>query len=252
MSAGMTYTRHRGGSHRGAFTLIELLVSVGIIATLISITLPALSSAKRQAQITGCQAKLREVSQALWAYSVSNDARVPYIVSPLVNGKFNNASVPDADIDPFNRDLWPDSLQNILMPLYLGENRKIFTCPAANRGWPRQSGMFEMTYRDAGINQPGGGTSLAGSYEREAFGFLDGRPMTEFRPKFSGNIIQDAQIHSYMRGSFLRDMIQRDATKVVGPHNGGINVINREFGVEFRDRRETQADLAPNFGGVQF
>jgi prepilin-type N-terminal cleavage/methylation domain-containing protein len=238
---------------RPAFTLIELLVGVAIIALLIAIVMPALTAARRQGQITACQAKLREVSQALWAYSVANDGRVPHVISPMVNGKFNSASVGDAEIDPFDRDLWPESLQNVLMPLYLGDDRRIFACPAGNRGWPRRDGgMFQMTYRDAGANQPSGQVAAAGQYEREAFGFLDGRPMVEFRPRFSGNALQDALIFSYMRGTFLRDMVLRDGPRVIGPHNGGINVINREFGVEFRSRRTIQPDLAPNGAGVAF
>jgi prepilin-type N-terminal cleavage/methylation domain-containing protein len=239
---------------RKAFTLIELLVVIAIIAALISMLVPACAAARRLAQTTACQAKLKEVSKALWAYSVSNDSRVPYVVSPMTNTGFGDASKSDADLDPYDPDKWPDSFQNKLMPLYLGEDRKMFICPAANRGWPRNSGSFQMTYRDAAINQPSG-TIVEDplSYNRNAFAFLDGRPMVEMRPRFTGNLITDAQMFSYMRGTFLRDMVLRESgSTVIGPHDRGINVINREFGVEFRDAKSIKADLTPNGQAVLF
>jgi hypothetical protein len=64
----------------------------------------------------------------------------------------------------------------------------------------------------------------------------------------------DAQRYAFTRGTYVRDFVLREGDKVTGPHNGGINVINREFGVEFRDGKEIQADLVPNGGstGVKF
>jgi prepilin-type N-terminal cleavage/methylation domain-containing protein len=239
---------------RKAFTLIELLVVMAIIATLVSTLVPVCAVARRKAQSLACQAKLKEVSKALWAYSVSNDSRVPYVFSPMTNTGYGDASKPDAELDPYDADKWPDSLQNKLMSLYLGEDRKIFICPAANRGWPRNSGSFQMTYRDAAINQPSG-TIVDDplSYNRNAFAFLDGRPMVEMRPRFTGNPIADSQRFSFMRGTFLRDMVVREgASTVVGPHERGINVITREFGVEFRDTKAVKSDLTPNGQAVLF
>jgi prepilin-type processing-associated H-X9-DG protein/prepilin-type N-terminal cleavage/methylation domain-containing protein len=54
---------------RGAFTLIEVLVVVGIIALLVSILLPSLSSARKDARAVVCAANLHHVGQAVAVYT---------------------------------------------------------------------------------------------------------------------------------------------------------------------------------------
>lgn len=57
---------------RKAFTLIELLVVISIIALLIAILLPALSSAKYQANITKCQIAVRSIAMVQISYATDN------------------------------------------------------------------------------------------------------------------------------------------------------------------------------------
>jgi prepilin-type N-terminal cleavage/methylation domain-containing protein/prepilin-type processing-associated H-X9-DG protein len=64
-------------SRRKAFTLVELLVVIGIIALLISILLPAMNSARRQARSLKCLANLRSVGQALSLYAANNQRFYP-------------------------------------------------------------------------------------------------------------------------------------------------------------------------------
>ncbi|HEY7115333.1 MAG TPA: type II secretion system protein [Tepidisphaeraceae bacterium] len=59
------------------FTLVELLVVIGVIALLISILMPALSKARKQALKTNCMSNLRSIGQALQIYAGENKGKLP-------------------------------------------------------------------------------------------------------------------------------------------------------------------------------
>jgi prepilin-type processing-associated H-X9-DG protein/prepilin-type N-terminal cleavage/methylation domain-containing protein len=62
---------------RGAFTLVELLVVIGVIALLIAILLPALSSARESAKAVSCLSNLRQLATAAHAYAVEHQGSFP-------------------------------------------------------------------------------------------------------------------------------------------------------------------------------
>lgn len=249
-----------------AFTLIELLVVIAILALLMSLLLPSLHGAREHAKGTVCSANLYQLGAAIYCYWTEWNGRVPYVVSPMTNGMGapprGEYSIPglggpqwsDADLDPFDRCKWPESLPSILMPKYIGHERGLFACPAAKVGWPRTASRIEYSYRPAAANQPNGIVldPKLYWYFRETFAFMDGRMLKKHKVALTGDPVRDAQAMATLRGTFLRDLVLAENGQVIGPHRGGINVINRDFQIEFRDQKTAQEDLAPNYAGAKF
>lgn len=71
----MTARRHRPAH---AFTLVELLVVIAIIGVLVSLTLPALASARDTARATVCGVNLRSIGQGLTMYADGNRDWYPH------------------------------------------------------------------------------------------------------------------------------------------------------------------------------
>ncbi len=62
---------------RRAFTMVEILVVIGVLATLLGVLLPAVSSARGSARGTECQSNLRQLGIAATAYCAQNADRYP-------------------------------------------------------------------------------------------------------------------------------------------------------------------------------
>lgn len=58
---------------RCGFTLVELLVVLGIIVILLSILLPSIASARRQAETAVCSSNLKQIGEALLSYADEHD-----------------------------------------------------------------------------------------------------------------------------------------------------------------------------------
>ena len=66
-----------GKNRRDAFTLVELLTVIGVIALLVGILLPSLSSAREQARTVQCLSNERQIGLALVAYTNDNRGAYP-------------------------------------------------------------------------------------------------------------------------------------------------------------------------------
>lgn len=66
-----------GVSHRRAITLVELLVVISIVLVLIAIFLPGLAGVRARAMRTDCIARIQSSAQAIAAYSIDWDGKVP-------------------------------------------------------------------------------------------------------------------------------------------------------------------------------
>jgi prepilin-type N-terminal cleavage/methylation domain-containing protein/prepilin-type processing-associated H-X9-DG protein len=110
------------GRNRAAFTLVELLVVIGIIALLISILLPALTKAKRNALQIKCAANLHNYGLAILNYTVDNKGKLPQFF-----GDSNNlTNAPEAN-PPYW--LWDMEIPTRNALVHYGAIRNTMYCP---------------------------------------------------------------------------------------------------------------------------
>ncbi|HZL37476.1 MAG TPA: type II secretion system protein [Tepidisphaeraceae bacterium] len=100
------------------FTLVELLVVIGIIALLISILMPALTMARKQAQSVACASNLNQMGAAMTMY-INDFKCYPGHCAHSVGG--------------VTMAVWPARLRH-----YMNNNRGVFHCPATEVGFAWQ------------------------------------------------------------------------------------------------------------------
>lgn len=135
-----------------AFTLIELLVVFGILALLVSILLPSLSAARRQAQAVACRSNIRELLTANGYY----------------RDEFEGVYCPGASDFKTNLERWHGARDDANEPFdssrgplvsYLGPDGGIRQCPSfpaeeiaiESGGFERGNGGYGYNNRFVGV-----------------------------------------------------------------------------------------------------
>ena len=97
----------RRAAPRGGFTLIELLVVIAIIATLASLTLPAVQNARATARRTECLNNIRNLGIAAQSYATSRNGNLPYLADPNTRLNWGLAATPTYAPAPWTVQLFP-------------------------------------------------------------------------------------------------------------------------------------------------
>ncbi len=106
--------RKTPGANRAGFTLIELLVVIAIIAILAALLLPALASARQNAQQSQCLSNLRQMEMQALNYNTDTG-------SMLIPADANDPNYPNGE--------WLGRLLSFYMRTF---PTNIMVCPAAN------------------------------------------------------------------------------------------------------------------------
>jgi prepilin-type N-terminal cleavage/methylation domain-containing protein len=142
---------HSSRSRRG-FTLVELLVVIGIIALLISILLPALSKARKQANTVKCLANMKQMGNAIVLYTNDWKFMMPYSGWGDFPGAGNKANYPNwlydasGKVTPNPTNVFAEKdLKNGALYNYIGVT-PIYRCPQDAGPWFPGKSQFISSY----------------------------------------------------------------------------------------------------------
>lgn len=116
---GLRQSSAAGRSRRVGFTLIELLVVVCVITLLLTITVPAMSAARRLSKRAVCGTNLHSIGQAIQAYLTMHNDTYPSIAGwpPPLEPPF-----------PSSPPVEPPMFKGLKTEV--GNSREVFRCPA--------------------------------------------------------------------------------------------------------------------------
>lgn len=124
-----------------AFTLIEVLVVVSIIALLVAILLPVLSSVQYASRTTICATHLKQIGIAVTAYAVDNKNSMPHEMLPTTD-RYKNPL--DGKFYRWEETPWVIKARNQydyipLIEPYVSDLSEIFVCPHIDYDWGEEN-----------------------------------------------------------------------------------------------------------------
>lgn len=146
----------RQSNRRAGFTLVELLVVIGIIALLISILLPTLSSARRSSKSLACLSNQRQIGIGINQFAQEHDGWLPKpqwndYPNPVMGRAFDTGKVDWGYRSPYWQ--WDYVLNQD------GMDKNVFLCPSdpsefiRGTNTPEDIDDFAASYRYNHSNQ---------------------------------------------------------------------------------------------------
>ncbi|NLX14263.1 MAG: prepilin-type N-terminal cleavage/methylation domain-containing protein, partial [Phycisphaerales bacterium] len=219
------------------FTLIEVMVVVAIIALLISILLPSLVAAKRQAHAAMCLSNQKQIGIGLCGYVLNNKDRYPKHSSP-------SSAVP--------RTRWPD-----YMHAYM-KDTEVYTCPSLSE---RQERDFKKPFAhtvdratgaETGATRYHGGYGYNFQYLGNARTKTGGQALAEWAVPYHATLSEIRMPGNTLAVADTRGSRKGDLAREPGEGSAAVYVVDPPLGSEKLGSRGSRGNSNPATGNMWY
>ncbi len=198
---------NRHDRRRTAFTLIELLVVVAIIGLLISILLPSLTNARRQARQLLCKTNLRSQGQAAFFYAEAHNDTIVRGETPDLH--FASCLLQGLDYDGPIETIW-QRRQEFIRACRRTDQLQCPEFPKQKQVLDYVVSAFPLPYTERNIasDREGGGESGEGGHAEGNYDVVQFFRLTEFGSANPARLIYITEAHESLehRDHWLHDL----------------------------------------------
>lgn len=217
-------------SARGGFTLVDVLVSLAVVAVLIGLLFPSLSSVGETAKRVICQSNLRQVGMTLAMYADHNNDRIPasiFLPSAGSRARTEMENMVTLRLDNAAKGIggsaW-DGLGVLFEKEYLSAP-KLFYCPSHKGEHPFRRYSTQFDIQRAG--------EIVGNYHYRGLGPNSSIELHGIKPESAAIVADGMRIRSDYN------------------HRTGFNVLRANLAVQWVKDIENQiSDMLPTDVGV--